>query len=405
MENLTIREQYGVLDTLYSDEIQKIYIAEDITECGNTKLIINEIIDEGMSLCLKGCFDTQTIVPMSNFVEAFYVDSKLYIVGKVCEGSLFGSYLSENSLRLSDKMYIAENFLSYFSKLDGMNPILRHIFCNPECLSVIGRKSICLNVNFKPKSEDLNADSKATIRRAADILCALFANTPDATLEADKDNIPPSIYAILKKCYDGQYDSFAQVHKDFKASLLYSTFIDSSSVDKQIMKNIKKAKLRKSVYYFRRTVALLILVGIIAGIWQLAHSPFIRNILPTGSDTQAVNKPGENHKPNARFTASKSKVEVGDEVIFVSESSDPDQGDSIKSYEWTIGRENGMKSLFANEQTAKYTFSEAGKYTINLTVKDSNGTISDTYSIEISVAEKQDIPPSDGTSTEPNDAK
>ncbi len=404
MDERIIREQYGILETTYSDELQRIYIAEDVTKYNIDKLIINEIEADEIALLLKSAFDEQAIASISNFVDAFYHESKLYIVGKPCGGTPFNEYISENSLRLSDKMYIADSFLTYFSKLDAANPILRHIFCNPECISIVGRRNICINVNFKPSVSDMNADSKSAICRGADLLCSLFSNTVGATLEKDKDNVPPSILNTLKKCYEGQYNSFAQVHKDFKTSLLYSTFIEGTSVGKQIMKNMKKAKRRKSVSLIRRVVILFVLGAVLAGAWLLRDTPLVRGILTGGALSQEAVTKGENHVPTAKFSTSKSKIEVGDEVVFVSESTDPDSNDSIKSYEWKITDAAGYKKIFGNEQSARYTFTTEGSYTVSLTVKDSKGS-SSTYSFSFKVSAKEDIPDSTGDSTGEGDAK
>jgi PKD repeat protein len=256
---------------------------------------------------------------------------------------------------------------------------------------------VSFNLDIKFDKEGLYATAATIISMLGSVICCVFANTPQASPEKDKDNLPPAIAAIVRKCMDESYSSVEDVYKDFKSSLLYSTFIGNTSVDKQIMKNIQKASRKRTLRPVKRIAAVLILAAILAGGYYGFNS--LNWTLPAwiGKNNVATR---QNQIPVAKFTMSKSKVYAGDKIDFVSNSTDPDLDDSIASYEWSVSRNQDMYILFSREQNPSYTFDIDGDYVVSLIVKDSTGISSEAFHIAFKVYPKEDIPDTPGSGTD-----
>jgi PKD repeat protein len=137
-----------------------------------------------------------------------------------------------------------------------------------------------------------------------------------------------------------------------------------------------------------------------AGYW--AKDDLLKYIPAFGGGKQAVTK--ENQIPVAKFTLSKNKVYVGDKIDFVCEASDPDIGDKVASYEWSVSRNNDMFILFSRDQNPSYTFDAEGDYIVSLIVKDTTRTSSNAYKVGFKVLPKEEIPEGTGNNG-PNDIR
>lgn len=397
MEPMIIANKYKIVDTLYQSELQNIYVAEDAENFTADQFIINEILDGSIIYALKEVFNEDAKSFIKNFLDYFYQNSNFYIVSAISSGTTLDHYLTSNSLRISDKMYIAESLLNQLTKLEHANRLLKYHLLNLENIAVAGNRSISFNLDMRFDKEGLYATAATIVSKLGHVLCCIFANTPQASLEKDKDNLPPAMASIIKKCMDDTYSSTDQVYRDFKASLLYSTFIGNSSVDKMIMKNIQKANRKRSFRPFKRIAAVLVVAALLAGGYYGYKN--LDNILPAlgfGNNTATA----QNQIPIAKFTMSKSKVYAGDKIDFVSESSDPDIDDQITSYEWSVSRNEDMYILFSKEQNPSYVFEEDGNYIVSLIVKDTAGISSAAYKASFIVHPKEEIPDTPGEGDE-----
>jgi hypothetical protein len=387
MEPIIVANKYRIVDTLFQGELQNIYVAEDIDNYSAEQFIINEILDGSVIYAVKDVFNEDAKSTLKNFIDYFYENSNFYIVSSISSNSTLDSYLSSNNLRISDKMYLTENLLTMLIKLEDANRLLKYHLLNLENISVVGIRTIVFNLNMKFDKDGLYATSATIISKLGDVICSIFANTPQASLEVDKDNIPPAIAAIVRKCKDDSYSSIEQVYRDFRSSLLYSTFIDSS-VNKMIMKNIHKAKRQRSLRPLRRLVSVLIIAALLAGGYYGYKN--MNNIFPAlgiGDISKA-----KNQIPIAKFSLSKSKVYVGDRIEFISESTDPDINDEITSYEWSVSKNDDMFIMFSREQNPSYMFDAEGNYVVSLIIKDSSGISSNAYKLSFTVYPKEEIP-------------
>jgi|GEM_PF-900686 len=389
MEPIIIANKYKVVDTLYQSALQNIYMAEYAEDFTPDQFIINEILDGSIIFALKEVFNEEAKGFIKNFLDYFYQDSNFYIVSAISTGPTLDSYLSSSSLRISDKMYITESLLSQLTKLEHANRLLKYHLLNIENISVAGNRSISFNLDMKFDKEGLYATAATIISRLGNVICCIFANTPQAALEKDKDSLPPAIASIVKRCMDDSYSTIEDVYKDFKASLLYSTFIDNNSVDKMIMKNIKKANRKRSFKPVKRLAMLLITAALLVGGYY-GYKNF-HDIIPMWGvgDTVSVE---QNQIPVAKFSMSKSKIYAGDKIDFVSESTDPNINDKIMSYEWSVSRNEDTFILFSREQNPSYIFEQDGNYVVSLIVKDSEGISSAAYHVNFTVYPKEEIP-------------
>lgn len=400
MEPIIFANKYKVLDALYQGEVQNIYVAEDIKGFGSERFIINEILDSSIIYSIKEVFNEDAKAFLKNFQNYFYQDSNFYIVSSIPSGTTLDNYLSSESLRLSDKMYITESLLTQLLKLEKASRMFKYNLLNPENILVAANRRISFNLGMRFDKEGLYATEATIISMLGDVICCIFANTVNASLEEDKDSMPPAIASIVRKCKDDSYNSIELVYKDFKASLLYSTFIGNSSVDKQIMQNIHKARRKRSFKPLKRVAALILIMTLLAGGYFGLNKLLTR--LPALSRGDSVTNQ-QNQIPIAKFTMSKSKVYVGDKINFVSQSTDPDIDDRIEAYEWSVSRNGDMYILFSREQNPSYTFEAEGDYVVSLIVKDSFGISSNAYKVGFTVYPREEIP-DDGTEQEEEDA-
>ena len=142
----------------------------------------------------------------------------------------------------------------------------------PPTFAITGRKNICFNCNIVLSHEDMSLTNKDVVRRTGEILCAIFANTVDASLESAKDVLPPAMLPIVQRCLEGNYDSVSNVYFDFKSLLIYSVFMGNMSVDNQVRKNFEKAQIKRGLSPIKRIAVCLVLIAALWFAW-----PFIRD--------------------------------------------------------------------------------------------------------------------------------
>jgi len=88
-----------------------------------------------------------------------------------------------------------------------------------------------------------------------------------------------------------------------------------------------------------------------------------------------------NNPPTAVFTYQPDKPKINEEVTFTDASSDDDG--TIVNYTWNFGDGN-----ISHEQNPSHKYTQRGKYTVTLTIRDNDGGI-DTSSIDIEVTEEK----------------
>jgi hypothetical protein len=389
MEPIIVANKYKIVDTLFKNELQNIYVAEEVDSSNAEQYIINEVLDGSIIYAVKEVFNEDAKDFLSNFTDYFYENSNFYIVSTIPTGSTLDNYLSSNPLRISDKMYITESLLTIFSKLESANRLIKYHLLNIENITLAGFRTVSFNLDIKFDKEGLYATDATIISKLGDLICCIFANSPQATLEKDKDNLPPAIAAIVLKCKNDSYSSVGQVFKDFKSTLLHSTFIDNISVDKQIMKNIQKASRKRKTRPFKRIAAYLIIFALLAGAYYGLNELGWK--LPAFGGGKNIAKQ-QNQIPIAKFNMSKSKVYIGDKVDFTSSATDLDINDKIISYEWSVSRNDDMYILFSRDQNPSYIFDEDGDYVVSLIVKDSSGISSEAFKVSFKVYPKEAIP-------------
>lgn len=398
MEPRIYGNKYRILDVISQGDHQNIYLAEEVDIDMQEQFILNEFMDTSMIYNLKDALNEDMRAIIKDYVEYFYEDSNFCIVCSIPAGNTLADYLTSNSLRISDKMLLAENLLRQLEKLEDANRLLKYHLLDLENIMVAPNRSVSFSLNIKFDKDGLYATNQSIVSRLGDILCCVFANTPQATLESDKDSLPPTIHTIARKCKEENYTSIGLVYKDFKASLLYSTFIENNSVDKQIMKNIQKAQRKRSFRPVKRLAMVLVLAALLTGGYY-AWNNWLRDI-PAISDKNPSTA-GQNQMPAARFELSKNKIYVGDRINFISYATDPDLGDSISSYEWSISRNNDVYILFSREENPAYLFEKDGDYIVSLIVKDASNLSSSAYKVSFKVHPKQEIPNTTGTGADP----
>ena len=391
--------KYKIIDTLFKNELQNIYVAEEIDGYSSDQYIVNEVLDGSIIYAIKEVFNEEARDFLKNFVDYFYESSNFYIVSTIPTGSTLDSYLSSNNLRISDKMYITESLLTTLIMLEGANRLIKYHLLNIENITLAGFRTVSFNLDIKFDKEALYFTEATIINKLGEVICCIFANSPQATLETDKDNLPPAIAAIVLKCKNESYSSVTQVFKDFKSTLLHSTFIDNVSINKQIMNNLQKASRERKTRPIKRIVALLILFALLSGVFYGISELGWRIPAFVGNKNIAEQ---QNQVPIAKFNMSKSKVYLGDTVDFTASATDLDLDDNIASYEWSISRNDDMYILFSRDQNPSFAFDRDGDYIVSLIVKDSSGLSSEAFKLSFKVYPKEEIPvtPIDGEDVE-----
>lgn len=380
MDNRVIAGRYEILETLFENEFQASYTARKLESDDTKHFIINEFKDTDTVYAMKDNFSREKCRYIRNLVETFYEDFYFYVVCNICSGPPLEYYLSDNNLRLTEKMYLTESLLTQLVEMEKLSPFIVFSLCETDNMTVTGKRNICFNCNFKLTAEKMAAKRTDVCRRAGEIIGAIFSNTIAADLNYIKDNMPPALYTIVQNCLDGKYDSVAKVYGDFKGLLLYSVFMGNKSIDTQMRKNLQKAKIKRRLTPIRRLAAVLIVALLAIGIWTYVKD---FDIATWNKGKAAV----QNSKPAVTFALSRSQIFEGDTVVFTSQAADPDANDSIKSYAWTITMDG--KLVFSSvRENISHTFLKTGNYTVSLVVTDSNGLASDPYTEEIYVLPK-----------------
>ncbi|HYE81026.1 MAG TPA: PKD domain-containing protein [Clostridia bacterium] len=384
MDILVIAEKYEVIDTLFSSELQTVYSAKKQGVDDSKRYIINEFKNTDTIYSMKDNFSIEKCRYIRNIVETFYENFCFYVVCNICSGPTIEAFLSNNSLRLTEKMYLTESLLTQLIDMEKLSPFIVHALCDTDNLAVTGRRNICFNCNLKFTEDNLSANKSDVSRRVGEIICAIFANTTAADPERIKDILPPALFPIVQNCLEGKYESIAKVYSDFKALLIYSVFMGSGSVENQIKKNYQKAKIKRKLTPVRRVAAIILILLLAGGIWTVMKDFDITSWNKGQAQVQ-------NAKPAAMFSASREQVYAGETVVFTSESTDPDANDSIKSYSWVISKDN-TQIFSSSSQNISYTFTETGSFKVQLVVSDSLVLASSPYEVYITVLPKPVLP-------------
>jgi PKD repeat protein len=381
MDNRIIAEKYELIETLFSNGLQTSYLAKKTGSDESKQFIINEFRDTDIIYSMKDSFSREKCRYIRNILETFYEDFCFYVVCSICNGPTLETYLSNNNLRLTEKMYLTESLFTQLTEMEKLSPFIVFSLCDTDNITVTNKRNICFNCNLKLTEEKMSAGKDAVYKRVVEILCAVFSNTVSADLNYAKDNMPPALFSIVQNCINGKYDSIAAAYNDFKASLLYSVFMGSDSVDSQIRKNYNKAKIKRKLTPVRRLAAIILVLLLAGGAFIYVRD--LVDIYTSKENAAAL----QNSIPAAQFTANKEQVIIGDTVIFTNKSSDPDANDSIKSYSWVITKED--KPIFdsANQNIA-YKFTELGKHEVVLIVADSRNGTSEPFKTIINVLPK-----------------
>ncbi|MGE5629625.1 MAG: PKD domain-containing protein [Caulobacteraceae bacterium] len=380
MNNRVVGQKYEIVDTLFSNELQTIYVGKLLNSGDSGQFIINEFKDTDIIYSMKDNFSPEKCRYIRNIVETFYMDFNFYVVSSVCPGPTLETFLSNNSLRLTEKMYITESLLTQLVEMEKLSPFITYALCDTSNLAITNRKNICFNCNIMLSKEKMSVTGKDVTIKMGEVICTIFANTVNADLEYVKDIMPPALLPITRKCLDGKYDSIANVYSDFKSLLLYSVFMGNMSVDNQIRKNLSKARIKHKLSPLRKLAVILVALLLAGGVWAYIYN---MNTDVSGKDKVIV----QNNKPTAKITASAGKVYEGDSVVFTSQAADTDENDGIDSYNWTILIDDRQIFSSSNQNIA-YKFEKAGKYTIQLVVSDTRSESSEPYKLYIDVLPK-----------------
>lgn len=402
MEQKVIKNKYEVLDTLHSDEFQSIYICRFVSGDSEESFILHEFSDKEIINAAQNSFSYSGDTVSKSILDSFHIDEKYYALFPMASGTPLEEHLSKHNITLADKMLLTEELLKRFMEIDKSIPLIQYILCDLNNLSVTNRKYLSFNNLFYFDKNNLSIDMSSVIKRIGQIICCIFANTPNGDINADRDAIPPAILPIVSKALTGSYVSAAKIYEDFNKTLLYTTFIGSSSLDDRIRTQIKKAQKRRVVSWPRLITSVIILAALLGGgFWLVGR--ILPAIGPGREDPDIASK--QNKAPIAEFSISINKVYSGDDVTFVDKSSDSDPGDMIKSRLWTVEKD-GTVVLNSDGESLNYVFEQPGDYKVSLMVQDSKGTDSQPFIHKLKVLEKPEIPQDDSPHTdEPKDIK
>ncbi|HOE56427.1 MAG TPA: PKD domain-containing protein [Bacillota bacterium] len=391
--NRVIAEKYEIIDTLFSSELQSIFLAKLSGAEDPTRFIVNEFKDTEIIYSMKDNFSKEKCGIIRNIVETIYEDFCFFVVCNICTGPTMETYLSDNNLRLTEKMYLTDSFLSQLIDIEKLSPFIVYSLCDINNLAVTGRRNICFNCNLKITEDMMSVSRSDVSRRAGEIICCIFSNTAAADLNHANNYMPPALFPIVQNCLEGKYEYMAKVYNDFKSLLLYSVFMGGGSVDNQIRKNYQKAKTKRRLTPLRRLAAMVLILLLAGGAWLVINNP----------DILTFNRSAlKNTKPTAQFTADKNQIYEGETVVFTDQSRDPDAGDSIASYLWVISKDNAPV-YNSPDRNITFTFHEAGKYEVHLVVADTHNELSNSVKIYIDVLPKLILPDVDASSGEGNE--
>lgn len=388
MEQKVIKDKYQILDTLYSDQFQSIYVCQPINADSEEKFILNEFIDKDIIDIAKNSFCNGGDSISKSLMDSFEIDGMFYALFPISKGTPLEEYLSKHHLTIADKMFLTEQLLKRFMEIDKSVPLIQYTLCDLNNLSVTNRKYLNFSNLFCFDKDNLDIDFSLVSKRLGQIICCIFANSPQGDIEKDKDAIPPAIFPIITKAIAGSYDSSKEIYDNFKDTLLYTTFIGDISLDDHIRKKMIRARKRYIVSWPRLITSLIIIAALVwGGFWLFGKA--LPAFISRGRNSEIVDK--NNNAPVAEFSISINKIYSGDDVTFVDKSSDSDPGDLIKSRLWTIEKD-GTIVLNSDEESLSYTFVEPGNYIVSLVVQDSKGAQSQPFTHSLKVLEKPEIP-------------
>ncbi len=382
MDNRVIAGRYEIIDTLFSNEIQDVYSAKKAGTEDSKHYIVNEFKDTDTIYSMKDNFSKEKCRYIRNIVETFYEDFCFYVVCNICSGPTMETYLSNNNLRLTEKMYLTESLLTQLIEIEILSPFIVYSLCDTDNLAVTGNRKVCFNCSFRLTTDIMSVTGSDISKRVGEIICAIFSNTASPDYNSIKNNMPPALLPIAQNCLEGKYETIEKLYSDFKSLLLYSVFMGGGSVDTQIRKNFQKAKVKRRLTPLRRLAALIIILLLAGGVWTV-----VKDLELPSLNRTAV----QNTIPTAHFTADKGQVFEGDTVIFTSDSYDNDADDSITSYLWVISRED-IPLFSSKDQNISYVFAVTGEYGVHLVVTDSQGGASEPYKTYISVLPRSIAP-------------
>lgn len=394
--------KYEIVETLYKDEHQATYIVNNSIFENSPTYLMNELIDGDFIYAAKRNFEDLNLQEFPHIEEVFYDDSKFYIIANLCRGESYESFISSNSLRMVDKLYLCEELLKKVKEIHHFTPLIQYTLCDFSNISIISRKHICFNNIYVFDKNNLNISFAQVLGRVGDIIWSIFTNSMYEAGKFNKDDIPPVMAAIIAKCRTGQYDTLAQVDEDFKSTLIYSTFMGRESLDEAIHTKVKKASTkRKMAPFVKAAVFILLLSFVSAGAWK-----YINRETPafTPEPQSSVVEEKKNTKPVAKFEPNINKIYAGDTVSFLDQSVDNDLNDGVKGYNWSLSKDGViLATSFVN--SLKHTFASEGNYSVALVVKDSQGESSDKHVFDFVVLPKEDIADPTGSSTDLGDRK
>lgn len=388
MEERIINNKYIIQDTLYTDEFQSIFICEDTKSDKGEKYIIGEFSDSDIIDAIRDSFTLSGDDVSKSIKETFDIDEKFYTVFPLTKGTSLEEYLTKHSLTIADKMLMTEELLKKFINIDKSSYAIQYVLCDLNNLSVQSRRYLSFNNLFVFKKENLKVTSQDLLKKLGYIILCIFANSPEADIKRQKDLLPPAILSIVQKCNEGGYNSINKIYEDFKKTLLYTTFIDTTSLDTQIRNRMVKAQKKRKTAWKKYIVAILILAVLLRGGFWLVKN---RSILP-GFGKGGIEQNGKkSNPPIADFSISINKIYKDDEVIFIDKSRTSEADGVIKARLWTIEKD-GTVIMNSDYEVLSHVFDEVGEYEISLIVQDSKGANSKPYTHNISVLEKIEFP-------------
>ncbi len=382
MEKGAIIGKYKVKSILHADDFQSVFICE--LADGEKSFIVNEYKDAEIISETKDAFiyNKQTL----KLIETFESEGKFYAVFPGLYGTPLYDYISKHNLTIADKMYFTDGILKKFIEADNLHYAMQLALCDLKNISVQRRRFFHFNNIFIFDKDNLDIGSADIIKCIGQLLLYIFSNKIDARIEEDKDSLPPAILPITVKCIEGGYSSLGKVYADFRNTLIYSTFIDTGSLDNQIRGRMVKAKKKRKMAVPRVIATLLIALLLFGGGYWLIKN---KDILTGPGNVINIGKKG--NPPIADFTISINKIYKDDEVKFIDKSVASNPGDVIKSRLWTIEKD-GTVVMNSEDESITYAFDEKGDYRISLVAQDSRGVHSKPFTHNITVLEKPEYP-------------
>ncbi len=381
-------DKFEIIDTLYTDDTQSVYVCNPIGLDMDKSFLVNEYKDVETIEEIKDSFlYSKDVLKYTGVTE---IDNKFYAVFPMPVGTPLDEYISRHNLTIADKMYFTDGILKKFIEIDSLDNALQLALCNLDNISVQNRRFFQFNNKFILHKENLKPNSNDIIKKLGYIFLCIFSNKADADIDKDKQNLPPAILPIVTKTIDGGYDSLGKIYADFRNTLLYSTFVESGSLDNQIRNKMVKAHKKRKTAAPRAIAFLLILAALVTGSYWLMKNKGI--FTAPGNGIGVINKKG--NPPIAEFSISINKVYKDDEVKFIDKSIASNPGDLIETRLWTIEKD-GTVVMNSEKEYIVYSFDETGEYRISLIAQDSRGVHSRPYTHSITVLEKPEFPDSD----------